>query len=307
MAPANRKPAPADALDGPPVRLADRLSSTLFVALLAHGVVILGVTFTASLLPKTDVLPSLNVTLVVDSSEVDPPQQSELLADANQQGGGRAAEGERPTTPLAADQPLTQAGDPGAADAADARPREEAPPVEQVVTRGASGERVQALPKSTDVPAAVVQSAAALLNVSARQALANEIDVEARLPDSDDSDETPKPTTQESVLAAYLDEWRRRVERIGTVNFPERFRGDHGFGRPTLEVAIGAAGELEEIVVRRSSGNSALDQAAVGILRLAAPFDPLPDAIRAEYDVLRFAYEWQFLDGAEASAAAAAR
>lgn len=287
-------------------RLADRLSSTLFFALLAHGVVILGVTFTVGPLAESDALPSLNVTLVVDRTETDPPQHSELLADANQQGGGRAAEGERPTTPLAANEPITRAGDPGAADAVDGRPREAAPPVEQLVTRNPNDEQVAALPKATDVPAAMVQSAAAMLDVSAPQALANEIDVEARMPDSDDRDDIAQPTTQESVLAAYLDEWRRRVERIGTVNFPERFRGDHGFGRPTLEVAIGADGELEDIVVRGSSGNSALDQAAVGILRLAAPFDPLPDAIRADFDVLRFAYEWQFLDGAAATASVGA-
>jgi protein TonB len=49
--------------------------------------------------------------------------------------------------------------------------------------------------------------------------------------------------------------------------------------------------------VRRSSGNQALDQAALRILRLAAPFEPLPDHIRAEYDVLKFAYEWDFENG----------
>jgi protein TonB len=65
-------------------------------------------------------------------------------------------------------------------------------------------------------------------------------------------------------------------------------------GRPTLEVVIGADGRLNDIVVRRSSGDRALDQAALKILRLAAPFDPLPQSIRANYDVLRFAYEWDF-------------
>ena len=62
----------------------------------------------------------------------------------------------------------------------------------------------------------------------------------------------------------------------------------------TLEVVIGADGRLDDIVVRKSSGDKALDQAALKILRLAAPFAPLPDEIRKEYDVLRFAYEWDF-------------
>ena len=64
-------------------------------------------------------------------------------------------------------------------------------------------------------------------------------------------------------------------------------------------MAIGAEGHLEEIVVRRSSGDRMLDQAALKILRLAAPFEPLPSSILAEYDVLRFAYEWDFSTGQE--------
>lgn len=65
-----------------------------------------------------------------------------------------------------------------------------------------------------------------------------------------------------------------------------------------LEVAIRADGRLEDIVVRKSSGRKEVDQAAMSILRLASPFDPFPAEMRKQYDQLRFAYEWQFLDGA---------
>jgi protein TonB len=61
-----------------------------------------------------------------------------------------------------------------------------------------------------------------------------------------------------------------------------------------LEVAIAANGELKEVVVRNSSGHRNLDQAAMEILRIAAPFEPFPQPLRADYDVLRFAYEWHF-------------
>ena len=39
------------------------------------------------------------------------------------------------------------------------------------------------------------------------------------------------------------------------------------------------------------------DVTVLSILRMAAPFDPLPAEIRTNYDVLRFAYEWQFFGG----------
>ena len=61
--------------------------------------------------------------------------------------------------------------------------------------------------------------------------------------------------------------------------------------------------QLDEVVVRRSSGSTVLDQAALNILRRASPFDPFPEAIRIDYDQLRFAYKWQFNGPGSSSAA----
>jgi protein TonB len=68
-------------------------------------------------------------------------------------------------------------------------------------------------------------------------------------------------------------------------------------GNPVLEVTIHSNGDLESVIVRRTSGHRELDNAAVNIVKLAAPFDPFPAAMRAKYPILRFAYEWQFLNG----------
>jgi protein TonB len=103
--------------------------------------------------------------------------------------------------------------------------------------------------------------------------------------------------TRESAIAAYLDGWKRRVEQVGTLNFPNEARRRRLSGNPVLEVAIRADGQLAQVVVRRSSGHRELDVAAVGIVKVAAPFDPFPPAMRERYPLLRFAYEWQFLQG----------
>jgi protein TonB len=155
------------------------------------------------------------------------------------------------------------------------------------------------VPQPTDDPATTRLRAAALVQQAAPQTTAMELGLRAELPDGSDDARTliATPSTRQSGLAEYLDGWRRRVERIGTANYPSELLGNIGAGRPTLEVVIAADGRLEDIIVRRSSGDNALDQAALRILRLAAPFAPLPDAIRAEYDVLRFAYEWDFSAG----------
>ena len=103
--------------------------------------------------------------------------------------------------------------------------------------------------------------------------------------------------TRASQIARYLHGWKLRIERVGTLNFPNEARRRSLSGNPVLEVAIAADGQLDQVIVRRSSGHPELDQAAVNIVRLAAPFDPFPAAMRKSYPVLRFAYEWQFLEG----------
>jgi protein TonB len=278
--------------------MSERLGSTLFVAALVHGVVILGVTFTAGSSDEKEPLPSLNVTLIAPSlRSEDASADADFIAERDQRGSGGAVEGIRATTTLSADHPLTQLGDPKGADLEDGAPRERTPSAEQLISRNPSTTEVRALPQPTDAPAALPMRAATFVANPARETLALELDLQAHLPKSYDDARLATPSTQASILAEYLDSWRRRVERIGTTHFPAHVVANRDVGRPTLEVTIGGDGRLEDIVVRRSSGDKALDQAALRILRLAAPFEALPDHIRAEYDVLKFAYEWDFFGG----------
>jgi protein TonB len=267
----------------------------LFVTALAHGVVILGVTFSSSILPDGGNLGSINVTVLIDGVEYERnAEPEELLADRAQRGAGQGTEGTRPTRALTADHPVSRLGRPDGADLADGTPRDLARAPDQLVTSGASDERVAAAPDTTETPAVERLQAATLFERTAPPSLAAELDLDTVLPKSVDSSAVAIPSTSESVVAAYLVGWRQRVERIGTANFPERLlTGDHKNG-PTLEVAIGPQGNLVEIVVRKSSGDRTIDQAALRILRLAAPFEPLPPSITAEFETLRFAYEWKF-------------
>jgi protein TonB len=278
----------------------ERLGSTLFLAALVHGVVILGVTFTAVSTGDGEIQ-SLNVTLVLDTEREElAADTADFIANRDQQAAGEAARGLRPTSTLSAEQLTTQVGDPLGADAVDGTPRDQTPSAEQLVSSGRGGEPVPALPQPTDEPAPTRQRAAALVQQATPQTTAMELAMRAELPDGNDAARTliATPSTRQSGLAEYLDGWRRRVERIGTANYPTALLGNIDAGRPTLEVVIAADGRLDDIVVRRSSGDQALDQAALRILRLAAPFAPLPESIRKDYDVLRFAYEWDFETGA---------
>ena len=49
------------------------------------------------------------------------------------------------------------------------------------------------------------------------------------------------------------------------------------------------------IRLTRSSGHALLDDAAIRIVRLAAPYAPFPKEIREETDILEITRTWQFL------------
>jgi len=105
------------------------------------------------------------------------------------------------------------------------------------------------------------------------------------------------PDTRAATLAPYLDAWRRKVERVGTIHYPSAARSLGVKASPVLEVGIDANGKLDKAIIRQSSGYPELDNAALEILKLASPFDPFPPELAHDYRVLRFAYEWQFVGG----------
>lgn len=101
-------------------------------------------------------------------------------------------------------------------------------------------------------------------------------------------------STKEYRYASYMEAWRRKVERIGNLNYPQEAKEKALFGSLILHVAVRADGSLEGVRVVRSSGHEVLDQAAVRIVQLAAPFAPFPADIKAETDVLDITRVWQF-------------
>lgn len=100
--------------------------------------------------------------------------------------------------------------------------------------------------------------------------------------------------TQEYRFAQYIEDWRIKVERIGNLNYPEQARRQKIFGSLRLSVSINADGSLGPIEVSKSSGNRVLDAAAMRIVKLAAPYSPLPPDIRKDTDILVITRTWTF-------------
>ena len=101
-------------------------------------------------------------------------------------------------------------------------------------------------------------------------------------------------STREYKYATYLEGWRRKVEQVGNLNYPEEARRKQLYGNLILRVAVRADGSVEQIQVLRSSGFPVLDQAATHIVELSAPFAPFPADIKADTDVLDITRTWQF-------------
>jgi len=103
--------------------------------------------------------------------------------------------------------------------------------------------------------------------------------------------------TRAYKYAAYMDAWRAKVERVGNLNYPEEAKRRDLSGDLIMDVALNPDGSIDSVTIKRSSGHAVLDDAAKRIVRLAAPFAPFPDDIRAETDILHITRTWQFMHG----------
>jgi periplasmic protein TonB len=271
----------------------ERLITTLFLAALFHGVLILGVTFGAPINPFKGT-PSLEVILLSDQRNDDGLNpDAAYLAQRNQKGSGTTDEIVRPSSAAASPLPAYLAGIADGNGVDWQRALTGSPSVDIVTSRSRKsdplnrhGEKQASQAEETPMalfyaPPSLVIDASIDKSLALRGPIVHEVEV--------------SPNTREARVAPYLDSWRRKVERLGTIKYPMAARNRDMTGNPVLEVIIRADGSVAQIVIRRSSGHKELDQAAIGILKLASPFDPFPDNIRQDFDQLRFAYEWQFI------------
>lgn len=271
----------------------ERLTTTLFLAALLHGIIILGVTFAAPSTPSGGI-PVLQVLLLSDlaPSEALNPEAA-YLAQRNQHGSGTTQDDVRSTSPAASPLPADWLGVANGSGLEWRQALAGAPAIDLVASL--SNRSDSQVRHGAPSPAQSAESPLALIYTPPSPVIATSMDRTLTLRGKIVHEVEVSPDTRESRLAPYLDGWRRKVERLGTVKFPTVARAGTPRANPVLEVVVRADGTLKNIIVRRSSGQKELDQAAIGILKLAAPFDAFPPALKQEFDQLRFAYEWQFI------------
>lgn len=272
-----------------PVR--DRLVTMWFLAALLHAMVILGITFGGE--GSGGAAPGLKVLLV--STEVPAADRNDTaayLAQRTQLGSGTDAEGR--TARSQARMGSTEPQPPPA-------PEERSALDERVLTANVQRSTIRYTGMIEAARERPKPTPAALVDAGRPDAVAGEDLESSELAGPAREELWITPDTRESSLAPYLDAWRRKVERLGTLNYPAAARHAAGTTSPVLEVAIAADGTLASAEIQRTSGSPELDAAAISILRLASPFEPFPRELAANYRVLRFAYAWEFARGGTSS------
>jgi len=276
----------------------DRMLTTCFLAAVFHGIVILGVTFSSSTIDAGGPdAPALEVLLVNDRAPLAPNNpNAKYVAQRTQLGSGNATNGEQTLIPKSSPAPVDRRGSPGGKGLASLQTGVGLGDEELVATHAPA---LKILYFSGPVAAQEASQMPELLEKKPDLGLTpNDDGIELRMRGESNHQLWIAADTRESDVAVYLDDWRRKIEHVGTMNFPDVARRRKLSGTPVIEVTIGADGSLLQTVVRRSSGHAEIDEAAMRILKLAAPYDPFPSALNAKHDQIRIAYEWQFLGGA---------
>lgn len=283
-----------DVLNLPPVDSGDRLSFTFFIAIVLHGLLLLGIGF--KLPEHKNTSQTIEITLATHKS-VHEPKEADFLAQHNQEASGTLDEARQITTERQAQFADTQVRD-----------------VSPLQQQAASTQKVkeQQLLSTTEVS---THKAQLKLNPDERNerkslegltedqvVVSTEIaSLQAKL-DKQRQEYAKRPrvrtltsvSTKASFDAKYLHDWSTRIEQVGNKNYPKEALSRHITGNLRLSVMINPDGTIYEIKVLQSSGQRILDDAARQIVRLSAPFASFPPEIRKNADRLQIIRTWRF-------------
>ena len=268
-----------------------RFRNALALALAVHAALILTISFSASA-PMPYSPPQIAVSLANRPSAISA-QDARQIAQANQEGSGNEAEISQisrrnilPFVQHTRQQPLMQVH------------QEQLGQQSDVLTTTARAAHTQ-----TIKPTQHAQREVSLQGISPEvDRLSEELaSLQAEL-DQQTSHYADRPrvrrltaaSAKKSADAAYLLDWQQRLETVGNHYYPQASVRYGIYGSLRMLVVIRRDGSLEDIQILSSSGYAVLDEAAVTIVRMAAPYSPFPPELRATADKLEIVRTWHF-------------
>jgi protein TonB len=278
-----------------PPRLTPAMQFAILASILVHAAV-LSLRFAFPDASRLRAAPQTLDVILVNSKSATRPAEPQALAQANLDGGGNTDEERRAKTPLPVTRETARGDDVK-------RARQKVKDLEakqrQLLTQAeaqAAAASEPAKPDPAPEPAKplsgadLVNSALALARLEAQ--VARQIEDYSKRPRK----QFVGARTQESRFAMYVEAWRLKIERVGNLNYPEGARG-RIYGSLRLTISIRPDGSVDDVQIDRPAEYKILNDAALKIVRLSAPFAPFPPDIRKDTDLLVITRTWTFAPG----------
>ncbi|NOR79296.1 MAG: TonB family protein [Methyloprofundus sp.] len=271
-----------------PLSTQDTLIVFVFIAFIIHSLLILGINFSQ---PKADkISKSLAITLVMQEAKK-APEKAEFLAQNNQIGAGTKQE-----KPAPAAQKIASSGT-----------KLDKPPRQKVIKQQSAARKQVLSQKTAEQKIQLSQKTAQTtvkstpkLSMDALRRQVSELGAKIRYqrPSSDQNriKFVNSVSAHKYLASQYITDWQRKIEGMGNLNYPAIAKRPGFSSSLTMDVGIKPDGSIYSIRIRKSSGYPALDDAAERIVRLSAPFPPLPKILLQELDVLVITRVWKFSD-----------
>jgi protein TonB len=280
------------------MRIREKFSIALFIAISFHVLMVMIIGFDFELpspKPKT-----LEVTLVQHTTKA--PAEADFIAQANQQASGTELRKQKLTTTENArflSDTIQEISPPVQPQLASAEPIDEP---SLLATRNQEAV-FEIINESENEPKTLEEKFRGETQIPSH--ISNDIATLEALLDQQRQAYAKRPrirrltsvSAKAAVDAQYLDDWRRRIERIGNIHYPEEAKRNHLYGELRLAVIIQPNGYVDDIEVLHSSGIRVLDDAAMRIVRLAEPFQVFPSELKKEVDKLEIIRTWRFVPG----------
>ncbi len=277
----------------PPPSTGDILPITLAFSIVFHAV-LLFITFAPPQINPAKFAPQLDVVLV-NSKSASRPVKADALAQANLDGGGNTEADRRAKTNLPKVPDLESSQQVQLAASRVKQLEDEAQRLLQLSQGGTVAAPTQPSPAPQEAERvedpALQQQRLMIAQLEAQ--IAKEWSEYQKLPRR----KFIGARTEGVVYAEYVDKWRQRVETVGTRHFPDEARRNRIFGSLVMTVHIRGDGSVEKVEIDRSSGHRLLDAAARRAIDLAAPFPPLPAAVRKDWDILSISRTFHYIRG----------
>ena len=257
-----------------------RLRNAIIMALAFHAALILGISFEIG---KNEYSARQIEVTLINRPDDTAPDDARLMAEANQQGSGNEAQSQELTSP--ASLPVATS------------PSQPIPDPQQILTTTALAPDVansREPEEQLDAPLEGINPEVDRLSQELATLEAELAEQTRLMSDRPRVRRLTAASAKQSVDAAYLLDWRRRLEAVGNKYYPEASVRYGIYGAVRLLVIIRSDGSLEDIQVLSSSGFAVLDEAAIKVVRMAAPYSPFPEELKATTDKLEIIRTWHY-------------